>query len=211
MPTERKGSTNNQTVKPKFYLKQNPSWTEIIPGHITPRIASALSDQEKKRLLKLFTRPNLLLHDLPPLARIRLFKQEITKAEPISSFDHSIRDPRPIPDITEEWILESYIHHKKTEWHILGGRDNLKQGTPFFLNLWDNLDTLDLIRSEQYQHWERKAGRIQYEFRTRLSSNKGNYIRFYNTTSSGYSKGPFNKEFHRKQVIKELNKQTNKR
>lgn len=211
MPTERNCLTENKAVKPKFYIKQHLSWTEIIPGHITPRIASALSDQEKKRLLKLLTRPNLPLHDLPPLARIRLFKQEIIKAEPINSFDRSIRDPRPIPDIKEEWILERYIHYKKAEWHTLGGIDNLKQGIPFYLNLWDNLDTLDLIRSEQYLHWERKAGRIQYEFRTRLSSNKGNYIRFYNITSSGYNRGPFNKEFHRKQVIKELQKQVNTR
>jgi hypothetical protein len=46
------------------------------------------------------------LPDLPPLARIRLFKQEILKAEPINSFHYSIRDPRPIPDIKEEWLPE---------------------------------------------------------------------------------------------------------
>jgi hypothetical protein len=77
------------------------------------------------------------------------------------------------------------------------------------LNLWNNLDILDLIGSDKYLHCERKAGRIQYEFRTKLSSNKGNYLPFYN--SSGYNKGPFNKEFHRKQVLKELSRETNTR
>jgi hypothetical protein len=72
------------------------------------------------------------------------------------------------------------------------------------LNLWDNLNILDLIRSDKYLHWERKAGRIQYEFRTRLSSIKGNYLPFYNINSSGYNRGPFNREFHRKQIIKKV-------
>jgi hypothetical protein len=52
------------------------------------------------------------------------------------------------------------------------------------------------------EHWERKAGRIQYEFRTRIS-NKGRYLASYCYNSSGYSQGPFNKEFHKRQVIKE--------
>jgi hypothetical protein len=77
------------------------------------------------------------------------------------------------------------------------------------LNLWDNLNILDLIRSDKYLHWERKAGRIQYEFRTRLSSNKGNYLPFYNINSSGYNRGPFNREFHRKQIIKRFSRETN--
>jgi hypothetical protein len=79
-----------------------------------------------------------------------------------------------------------------------------RRGKLFFLNLWKHLETLDLIRSETFLHWERKAGRIQYEFRTKLSSNKGIYLPFYSINSSGYNRGPFNKEFHRKQVIKEL-------
>jgi hypothetical protein len=96
-------------------------------------------------------------------------------------------------------------------WHILGGaeRERNKQGKPFYLNLWENLDTIDLIQSEQFAHWERKAGRIQYEFRTRISSNKGKYSIFYCINSSGYNTGPFNREFHRKQVKKELNILTN--
>jgi hypothetical protein len=70
------------------------------------------------------------------------------------------------------------------------------------LNLWENLDTIDLIQSERFEHWERKAGRIQYKFRTRIS-NKGRYLASYCYNSSGYSQGPFNKEFHKRPVIKE--------
>jgi len=211
MATEESQLAKDQATKPKFYLKKHQSWTEVIPGYVTPRIASTLSGKEKERLLRGFIKPTPPLPDLPPLARIRLFKQEILRAEPINSFDRSIRDPRPIPDIKEEWLLENYIHYKKAEWHILGGAKNFRQGKPFYLNLWNNLDILDLIRSDKYLHWERKAGRIQYEFRTRLSSNKGHYLPFYNINSSGYDKGPFNKEFHRKQVLKELSRETNTR
>ena len=155
--------------------------------------------------------PKQPLTELQQHARIRFFKQERLREEPINSVDCSIRDPRPVPDITEEWLLENYIYYKKAEWHILGGAKNFRQGKPFYLNLWNNLDILDLIGSDKYLHWERKAGRIQYEFRTRLSSNKGNYLPFYSINSSGYNKGPFNKEFHRKQVLKELSRETNTR
>jgi hypothetical protein len=93
-----------------------------------------------------------------------------------------------------------------------------------YLNLWENLDTIDLIQSERFEYWERKAGRIQYEFRTRISNrgrywerkagriqykfrtrilNKGRYIASYNYNSSGYNQGPFNKVFHKRQVAKE--------
>jgi hypothetical protein len=64
-----------------------------------------LSGKEKERLLRGFIKPTLPLQDLPPLACVRLFKQEI----PINSFNCSIHDPRPIPDIKEEWLLENYI------------------------------------------------------------------------------------------------------
>jgi hypothetical protein len=66
------------------------------------------------------------------------------------------------------------------------------------------LDTIDLIQSEEFAHWERKAGRIQYKFRTRISSNKGRYLAFFYINSSGDSTGPFNREFHRSQVEKEV-------
>jgi len=92
----------------------------------------------------------------------------------------------------------------KREWHILGGAERQRQGIgkPFYLNLWENLDTIDLIQSERFEHWERKAGRIQYQFRTRIL-NKGRYLASYHYNSSGYKQGPFNKEFHKRQVIKE--------
>jgi hypothetical protein len=81
-------------------------------------------------------------------------------------------------------------------------------GNPFYLNLWENLDTIDLIQSERFEHWERKAGRIQCEFRTRIS-NKGRYLASYHYNCSGYSQGPFNREFHKKQMIKEYSSSTN--
>jgi hypothetical protein len=123
------------------------------------------------------------LPDLPPLARIRLFKQEILRAEPIKSFNCSIHDPRPIPDIKEVWLLENYIHYNKAEWYILGGAKNFRQGKPFYLNLWDNLDILDLIRSDKYLHWERKAGQIQYEFRTSSHQTKAIISPFTTSTA----------------------------
>ncbi len=100
--------------------------------------------------------------------------------------------------------MELYIQDKEREWHILGGAERCRQGIgkPFYLNLWENLDTIDLIQSERFEHWERKAGRIQYEFRTRIL-NKGRYLTSYHYNSSGYNQGPFNREFHKRQVIKE--------
>jgi len=100
--------------------------------------------------------------------------------------------------------LELYIQDKEREWHILGGTERQRQGigNPFYLNLWENLDTIDLIQSERFEHWERKAGWIQYKFRTRIL-NKGRYLASYHYNSSGYNQGPFNKEFHKRQVIKE--------
>jgi hypothetical protein len=97
--------------------------------------------------------------------------------------------------------LELYIQNKKREWHILGA-DRQRQGKHFYLNLWENLETTDLIQSERFAHWERKSGRIQYEFRTRIS-NKGRYLASYYYSSSEYNQEPFNGEFHRKQVVKE--------
>ncbi len=112
-----------------------------------------------------------------------------------------VEEPELLPLL---WKLELYIQDKEREWHILGGAERWRQGIgkPFYLNLWENLDTIDLIQSERFEHWERKAGRIQYEFRTRVL-NKGRYLASYHYNSSGYNQGPFNKEFHRRQVIKE--------
>jgi hypothetical protein len=102
--------------------------------------------------------------------------------------------------------LELYIQNKEREreWHILGGADRQRQGIvkPFYLNLWENVETIDLIQSERFEFWERKAGRIQYKFRTGILS-KRRYLASYHYNSSGYNQGPFNREFHRKQVLKE--------
>jgi hypothetical protein len=57
---------NRQAKKqdnPKFYIKHQQSWTKVIQGYITPRIASTLSGKEKERLLRGFIRP------VPTLAR----------------------------------------------------------------------------------------------------------------------------------------------
>jgi hypothetical protein len=196
---QEKGSTN------KYYRPtRHISWIEIIPKYISPREAAALSTEEKEKLLKPFERPRFPLPDLPPLARIRLFRQDLLGAESINRFHYCCQDPRPIPDTRKKWKLELYIQNKEREWHILGGAERWRQGIgkPFYLNLWENLDTIDLIQSERFEHWERKAGRIQYEFRTRIL-NKGKYLASYHYNSSGYNQGPFNKEFHKRQVIKE--------
>jgi nuclear transport factor 2 (NTF2) superfamily protein len=99
---------------------------------------------------------------------------------------------------------------REREWHILGGAERQRQGIgkPFYLNLWENLDTIDLIQSERFEHWERMAGRFQYEFRTRIS-NKGQYLASYHYNSSGYNQGPFNREFHKRQVRKEYSASIN--
>jgi len=190
----------NKYYKPTRHI----SWIEIIPKYITPREAAALSPEEKERLLRPFERPRFPLPDLPPLARIRLFRQDILGAESINRFHYYCQDPRPIPDIRKKWKLELYILNKERELNILGGAERQRQGIgkPFYLNLWENLDTIDLIQSERFEHWERKAGRIQYKFRTRIA-NKGRYLASYPYNSSGYSQEPFNKEFHKRQVIKE--------
>ncbi len=190
----------NKYYKPTRHI----SWIEIIPKYISPREAAALSTEEKEKLLKPFERPRFPLPDLPPLARIRLFRQDLLGAESINRFHYCCQDPRPIPDIRKKWKLELYIQDKEKEWHILGGAERQRQGIgkPFYLNLWENLDTIDLIQSERFEHWERKAGRIQYEFKTRIL-NKGRYLASYHYNSSGYKQGPFNKEFHKRQVIKE--------
>jgi hypothetical protein len=68
----------------KHYKKTSHSWIDIIPGYTTLRQTGALSQEEKERLLRPFQRPRLPLPDLPPLARIRLFKQDILGAESIT-------------------------------------------------------------------------------------------------------------------------------
>jgi hypothetical protein len=99
------------------------------------------------------------LPDLPLLARIRLFKQEILRAESIQKFDYCIQDARPIPNTKEEWRLEIYIQNKKKEWHTLGGAERVREerGKQFFLNLWANLETIDFTQSEEFAYWESKA------------------------------------------------------
>jgi hypothetical protein len=207
MTTEDRRQPRLKREKDSKDYRISHSWIDIIPGYTTLRQAQALSKEERDKLLRPFQRPRFPLPDLPPLARIRLFKQDILGAESINRFDYWIQDPRPIPDIEEEWKLEKYIQNKRREWYILGGaeRERNKQGSPFYLNLWANLDTIDLIQSERFALWEKKAGRIQYEYRTKVSPYKGRYLIFYCINSSGYNTGPFNREFHRKQVRKELN------
>jgi hypothetical protein len=155
---QEKGPTNKYH-KPTRHI----SWIEIIPKYISPREAAALSPGEKERLLKPFERPRFPLPDLPPVARKRLFRQDVLGAESINRFHYCCQDPKPIPDIRKKWKLELYIQNKEREWRILGGAEGQRQGIGklFYLNLWENLDTIDLIQSERLEHWERKAGRIQ--------------------------------------------------
>ena len=150
--------------------------------------------------------------DLPPLSRIRLFKKDLLGAKTIcqlgkDSIFPPIADPRPIPDVKSKWGLVLYILDRKREWGILGGWENHRynQGPPFFIDLWAHIETLDFIESEEYQTLERAARRLQFEYRSRLSIKRYTYYtKSYN--SSGYSEGPFNREFHRKYVAKQLRK-----
>jgi hypothetical protein len=147
----------------KYYKHtRHISGIEIIPKYISPRKAATLSSEEREKLLKPFERPRFPVTDLPAIARIRLFRQDLLGAESINRFHYCCQDPRPILDIKKKWKLELYIQNKEREWHILGGADRQRQGIgkPFYLNLWENLKTIDLVQSERFEHWERKAGRI---------------------------------------------------
>jgi len=113
-------------------------------------------------------------------------------AESINRFHYFCQDPRPIPDTRKKWKLDLYIQNKEREWHILGGAERQRQGTG---------------KPERFEHWKRKAQRIQYKFRTRIS-NKGRYLASYHY-NSGYNQRPFSREFHKRQVIKEYSASTN--
>ena len=109
---QEKGSTN------KYYRPtRHISWIEIIPKYISPREAAALSTEEKEKLLKPFERPRFPLPDLPPLARIRLFRQDLLGAESINRFHYFCQDPRPISDTRKKWTLDLYIQNKKRVAH----------------------------------------------------------------------------------------------
>jgi len=154
--------------------------------------------------LKPFERPRF---PLPDFTRLR---QDLLGAEPINRFHYFCQDPKPIPDTRQKWKLDLYIQNKEREWYILGGAGRQRQGTgkPFYLNLWENLDKIDLTQSERFEHWKRKAQRIQYKFRTRIS-NKGRYLASYHYNSSGHNQRPFSREFHKRQVIKKYSASTN--
>jgi len=141
--------------------------------------------------LKPFERPRF---PLPDFTRLR---QDLLGAEPINRFHYFCQDPKPIPDTRQKWKLDLYIQNKEREWYILGGAGRQRQGTgkPFYLNLWENLDKIDLTQSERFEHWKRKAQRIQYKFRTRIS-NKGKYLASYHY-NSGYNQRTFSREFHK--------------
>jgi hypothetical protein len=124
---------------------------------------------------------------------IRLLRQDLLGAEPINRFHYFCQDPKPIPDTRQKWKLDLYIQNKEREWHI-GGAERQRQGTgkPFYLNLWENLDK---TQSERFEHWKRKAQRIQ-------CSNKERYLASYHY-NSGYNQRPFSRELHKRQVIEE--------
>jgi len=49
---------------------------------------------------------------------------------------------------------QSLTQNKERKWHILGGLERQRQGSrkPFYLNLWENLDKIDLTQSERTEH-----------------------------------------------------------
>jgi hypothetical protein len=67
----------NKYYKPTRHI----SWIEIIQMYISPPEVASLSSEEREKLLKPFERPRFPLPDLPPVARIRLFKQDLLGAE----------------------------------------------------------------------------------------------------------------------------------
>jgi hypothetical protein len=99
----------NKYYKPTRHI----SWIEIIPKYISPREAAALSPEEKEKLLKPFERPRFPLPDLPPVARIRLFRQDLLGAESINRFHYCCQDPRPIPD--KEEVETGTLHPEQGE------------------------------------------------------------------------------------------------
>ena len=99
---QEKGSTN------KYYRPtRHISWIEIIPKYISPREAAALSTEEKEKLLKPFERPKFPLPDLPPVARIRLFRQDLLGAESIVGWEGAqCHGGRTFPiDVTPHLII----------------------------------------------------------------------------------------------------------
>ncbi len=107
----------------KYYKStRHISWKEIIPKYISPREAAALSTEEKERLLKPFERPRLPFPDLPLLARIRLFRQDLLGAESINRFHYCCQDPRPIPDIRKRWTGTLHPEQGERVAHPRGSR-----------------------------------------------------------------------------------------
>jgi hypothetical protein len=71
--------------------------------------------------------------------------------------ERSERPRFPLPDfpsITRIIPDQSLTQNKEREWHILGGLERQRQGSgkPFYLNLWENLDKIDLTQSERTEH-----------------------------------------------------------
>ncbi len=75
----------------------------------------------------------------------------------LSTEERSERPRFPLPDfpsITRIIPDQSLTQNKEREWHILGGLERQRQGSgkPFYLNLWENLDKIDLTQSERTEH-----------------------------------------------------------
>ena len=183
-------------------------WRRRIPNYLTARQVEKLSNSEKERLLNQFKKPKEGPIELTPPARIRLFRQAILETTKIEDFEELLEDQRPVPEITEVWRVTHFILDKRREWSILGGAENYRKGTgpKFYLDLWKNLDIIDLIHSDQFSNWERAARRLQYEFRSKISRERKAYRISLYPNSSGYYSGPFDKEFRRKQALKEASR-----
>jgi hypothetical protein len=158
MTTKNKQSITSKKTRDCISNKKI-SWIDTIPKYLSKKEINNLSQEEKKKLLNSYTRPKIPLPDLPPLARIRLFKQEIEGVEAICQFDPFRKDPRALPEITNLWSVVNFTHNKSREWEELGGLKRPEK--PFFIDLWAHLDTLDLIQSECFALWETASRLIQ--------------------------------------------------
>ena len=128
MTTEAKEKHKQEKELVNKYYKptRHISWIEIIPKYISPREAAALSTEEKEKLLKPFEIPRFPLPDLPPLARIRLFRQDQLGAESINRFHYCCQDPYQSLTLGRSGSWNSTSKTRKesgTSWEEQKGRD----------------------------------------------------------------------------------------
>ncbi len=77
------------------------------------RKGSCTKLRRKGKLLKPFERPRFPLPDLPPIARIRHFRQDLSGAESINRFHYCYQDPRGALTISRDKWTEPLRRKEK--------------------------------------------------------------------------------------------------